>query len=993
MKTLLQALLCLTAFLTITAFASDPILKIDSGGHQGKMNDIIITRSGDIISASDDKTIRVWDSRTGVEKRKILGQIGGGNEGVIYAIALSADEKILAVGGCLNENGNYEYGTIRLYDYQSGKLLQLLKSHTNVVKDLAFDGEGNLYSASGDKSVKVWSKSRGGYALSQTLSEHSNDFYAIKPLKNGKFVSAGLDKKIVLYGGEKAIKSYTHTQMLQFIAVSDRTIAACGKGNEILIFDTNLNLLKTITSPTEPSGLAFSPDGSKLVAGTGTSPSKVILYDVNHIFEELTAFEGHNNLTQAVAFLDNDTVVSGGGNDSEIFLWRAKNAQPIRRIVGSGKAIWRVGIEGSKIGFGNISPCLECKEMGNKQGIIEKVFDLASLSLQSKMPNHVFKVIDSSGLSHSAGGEYGYGEALLTFPNGKSILRDSYTGYGHTTYGWDSTGEFILSGGGGGALKAYDKEGNTIADFIGHTGMVWNIAVDGETMASGGSDQVMNLWDLKDLKSNFVDKSWFNQGWIDYVKSSHPDLDINNQADIEKLYYRILSEPKNKELAQKLLKVKTILPKLSLFVGTDNEWVMWTPSGYYASSPKGDKYIGWHINQGSDKEALFFPVGKFKSRYYNPELITLIAGGLTEESALAKLGEKAQTVSISESLPPYITFAQYPEVDTQNGDVNLKVRVVSREEILEYKYLFDGRPLENVRAIKPKLDKDTVSLAVTVPKKSGTLSIVARNRFGYSDPVEFKVNYLGAEREMLKPNLYIFSIGVANYQDKSIALEYSAKDANDFANVFKKQQGKLYRDVVIKTLTDSNADKNAILDGLEWIQKQTTAKDIAMVFIAGHGVNDENGNFYYLPFDYEESKLKRTGVPFSEFKTTLSSIAGKVILFADACHSGNIMGKRRAIDTNGLIAELNDAENGVVVFTSSTGKQYSLEDKAWNNGAFTKALVEGIDGKADLLKSGKITVDSLSFYVSERVKVLTNGKQTPTGSKPNTIVDFPIGIK
>ena len=88
-----------------------------------------------------------------------------------------------------------------------------------------------------------------------------------------------------------------------------------------------------------------------------------------------------------------------------------------------------------------------------------------------------------------------------------------------------------------------------------------------------------------------------------------------------------------------------------------------------------------------------------------------------------------------------------------------------------------------------------------------------------------------------------------------------------------------------------------------------------------------------------------------------------------------------------------DAENGVVVFTSSTGKQYSLEDKAWNNGAFTKALVEGIDGKADLLKSGKITVDSLSFYVSERVKVLTNGKQTPTGSKPNTIVDFPIGIK
>ena len=148
-----------------------------------------------------------------------------------------------------------------------------------------------------------------------------------------------------------------------------------------------------------------------------------------------------------------------------------------------------------------------------------------------------------------------------------------------------------------------------------------------------------------------------------------------------------------------------------------------------------------------------------------------------------------------------------------------------------------------------------------------------------------------------------------------------------------------------------------------------------------------------MPVNYDDSKLKRTGVAFSDFKTTLSSIAGKVILFADACHSGNIMGKRRSIDTTGFVQELNDAENGVVVFASSTGKQYSLEDKAWNNGAFTKALVEGIEGKADMMGNGKITVDGLSYYVSEQVKKLTGGKQTPTGSKPDTITDFPIGVK
>jgi len=53
----------------------EAILKLDTKGHTAMIRDIIVTKSGDIISASDDKTIRVWDSATGKEKRKILGQI------------------------------------------------------------------------------------------------------------------------------------------------------------------------------------------------------------------------------------------------------------------------------------------------------------------------------------------------------------------------------------------------------------------------------------------------------------------------------------------------------------------------------------------------------------------------------------------------------------------------------------------------------------------------------------------------------------------------------------------------------------------------------------------------------------------------------------------------------------------------------------------------------------------------------------------------------
>ena len=46
-------------------------------------------------------------------------------------------------------------------------------------------------------------------------------------------------------------------------------------------------------------------------------------------------------------------------------------------------------------------------------------------------------------------------------------------------------------------------------------------------------------------------------------------------------------------------------PLLSLFVAGD-EWVLWTPSGYYDASPGGDRLIGWHVNRGRQKAARFY---------------------------------------------------------------------------------------------------------------------------------------------------------------------------------------------------------------------------------------------------------------------------------------------------------------------------------------------------------------------------------------------------
>jgi uncharacterized caspase-like protein len=241
----------------------------------------------------------------------------------------------------------------------------------------------------------------------------------------------------------------------------------------------------------------------------------------------------------------------------------------------------------------------------------------------------------------------------------------------------------------------------------------------------------------------------------------------------------------------------------------------------------------------------------------------------------------------------------------------------------------------------------------------------------------------------------VLAVGVSTYQDADLRLDLAAKDALDFGSAWNEQKGRLYSGVEVRTLTDAGATKGNILDGLEWLQRQATAKDIAVLFFAGHGINDPTGTFYFLPVDADMEKLKRTGISQSDITSTVAGIAGKVLVFMDACHSGNLMGKlkrRGVVVVSAMVNELASAENGAVVFSSATGRQYSLENREWGNGAFTKGVVEGIRGKADYTATGRITLNMLDLYVSERVKELTEGKQTPTTVKPPNVPDFPLAL-
>lgn len=431
-------------------------------------------------------------------------------------------------------------------------------------------------------------------------------------------------------------------------------------------------------------------------------------------------------------------------------------------------------------------------------------------------------------------------------------------------------------------------------------------------------------------------------------------------------------------------------------------WILWTPSGYYDASPGAEDFIGWHVNNGRDKAADFFPASRFRSSYYRPDVIDRVLQTRDEAEAIRMANQEAGRRKVSggslrEKLPPVAAILSPADgTEVSAPEVIIRYSARTQDPITAVRVFVDGRPV--AAEDTGKLVKETGEFSVRIPQRGCELSVIAQNRFAASEPATIRLRWKGAaakEEFNIKPKLYVLAVGVSKYQDANLRLDLAAKDGLDFAAAWKAQKGLLYSGVEVRALTDAQATKGNILDGLEWLQRQVTSKDVAVLFFAGHGINDPLGAFYYLPVEADLEKLKRTGISQSDITSTVAGIAGKVLVFMDACHSGNLMGKvkrRGLVVVGAVVNELASAENGAVVFSSATGRQYALENMDWGNGAFTKAVVEGIRGRADYKSTGRITLNMLDLYVSERVKELTKGQQTPATVKPPNVPDFPVAV-
>jgi uncharacterized caspase-like protein len=65
---------------------------------------------------------------------------------------------------------------------------------------------------------------------------------------------------------------------------------------------------------------------------------------------------------------------------------------------------------------------------------------------------------------------------------------------------------------------------------------------------------------------------------------------------------------------------------------------------------------------------------------------------------------------------------------------------------------------------------------------------------------------------------------------------------------------------------------------LAWLSREARAGDFAALFLAGHGVGDASGRYFFLPHDGDPARLAETALPYDEIKQALTSLAARSLL-------------------------------------------------------------------------------------------------------------------
>ncbi|WP_437836053.1 nSTAND1 domain-containing NTPase [Sorangium sp. So ce1153] len=409
-----------------------------------------------IVSASWDKTVRVWNS-----DGSGLPLVLRGHEDHVYAAAFSPDGQHIVSASADK--------TVRVWNADGSGLPLVLRGHDAVVYAAAFSPDGQrIASASWDKTVRVWNSDGSGLPL--VLRGHDDRVYAAAFSPDGqRIVSASMDKTVRVWnadGSGQPLVLRGHDDFVFTAAWSPdgRRIVSGSEDRTMRVWNADGSGQPLVLRGHDGSvyGAAFSPDGQRIVSASFDKTARVWNADGSG---QPLVFRGHADRVPTAAWSPDGQRIVSASEDRTVRVWNADGS--VRPLVLRGH-----------------SDCVNAA-----------AFSLDGQRIVSAASDRTVRVWKADGLGQPLvlrGCDHiVYGAAFS--PDGRRIASASWDG---TVRVWKADGSgqpLVLRGHDGGVnTAAWSPDGQRIVSASeDRTVRVWNADGSGQPLVLRGHDAVV----------------------------------------------------------------------------------------------------------------------------------------------------------------------------------------------------------------------------------------------------------------------------------------------------------------------------------------------------------------------------------------------------------------------------------------------------------------------------------------------------------------------
>lgn len=1010
--------------------------------------------SGDgryLFTASRDKTLKIWDANTGMEIKTLLGHDHTVNDFSIHEsmIATSSADGTVGLWDMISGNLLWQSPKFREYvtsvDFSPNGNLLAVGSYADSVTIF------NVKDYSIHQKIKANADRGVGYGVSVTFSP------------DGKYLSIGEDNRAAkIYSTKdwdlnyefKPEKGYcggcgTLTNMLgdQLLKLSNGTTLTkydLTNGKKIHEGDREFRDIKAIEfqstgqhylAATEDSIFLFKNTSNTLVNKWSLSaeindasfhPTEDLIITAVDKVVIVTDFEGKEVrrydgiLNKSSTGLDYDL-----GSYWEHYIAKWVKYKSARMLDGKSLFIGKTGNKARKWNVKNASISMEylghekgilCFERINENEIVTGagdgkiiVWNEETGKMIKKINAHREPIFDLE-LSHD--GKFLAScawDGVISLWNTETWERYNYIyNEGSSTYtlAFTENDAYLVVGMLDKTLKLWEIETKRfVKEYVGHTDHVTAIEVKGGEIFTTGWDGKAILWDMY---SGLI-KRRFDAG-----KPLFDGLTLENQvvtvgADRAITFWNKETGDKSMTLLGHQAEINGLEISENLMMSSDvdgvtkfwdldqkqelfehiqigkNDWMVKTPDGYFDAT---DDAIS-NIHFVKDMDAI--GADQLMEEFYIPGLVEDIFKP-------SDSGKKSMGKMLNQSPPPVLKLSGL----VQNDMAKLYLKAEDKGGGIENVKLYHNGKRVSLEPQIQKVRSDNNAKIYTIDYPL----VAGHNEFSVSASSNSKLESkqvsvsLFSDSKIPGSTCHILAVGINEYQNKALNLNYAKTDASSFSNQMKEQGEAIYSNVVLHQIYDREATRENILAKVDELKNQISVNDVFVFYYAGHGsmVDDK---FYLVSSSasrlYDSDKIQEYGIEAERLQQAMQEIkALKQLIIMDACQSGGsveVLAQRGAPEEK-AIAQLSRS-SGIHVMAAAGSEQYATEFESLGHGLFTYALLKGLSGDADgAPKDGKVTIYELKSYLDDQVPELSiQYKGSP--QYPHTFSrgqDFPIVI-